>query len=84
MMQKLRFRRLPTRYAAIVMPALLAAIMTCIVSCISTLRGVGVAPDFFSLWMQAWGLSYVIAFPVLLIVLPLVRRIVSMVVETGH
>ena len=74
-------RKLPARYARLVVPLVLSIIMTFIISGVSTLRGVGLAPDVFSLWMQAWGLSWMVAFPTLILVLPLVRRIVAMVVE---
>jgi len=32
--------------------------------------------------MSAWGLSWLVAFPVLLAVMPVVRRIVGLIVET--
>ncbi len=74
-------RKLPPRYASLVMPLLLSIIMTCIVSLISTLRGIGLAPHFLSLWMSAWALSWVVAFAVLLMVLPLVRRATARLVR---
>ena len=76
------FRKLPARYAAIVLPLLLSCIMTCLISGISTLRGVGFAPGVLQLWLGSWGLSWLIAFPTLLAVLPLVRRLTAAVVET--
>lgn len=75
-------RKLPARYAAIVSPLVLSVLMTFIVSLISTLKGVGVQPGFLSLWMTAWGLSWLVAFPTLLIVLPTVRRIVGFLCQT--
>ncbi|MNF73949.1 hypothetical protein D3C84_559690 [compost metagenome] len=66
--------KLPARYGAWVMPLLLSIFMTCIVSLISTFKGIGWSPQFVTKWLAAWGLSWVIAFPVLLLVLPLVRR----------
>ncbi|MCY1435828.1 hypothetical protein D9M71_519360 [compost metagenome] len=66
--------KLPARYGAWVMPLLLSILMTCIVSLISTFKGIGWSPQFVTKWLAAWGLSWVIAFPVLLLVLPLVRR----------
>lgn len=74
------FQRLPARYAAIVMPLALSVIMTFVVSGISTLRSVGLSPGLVSTWMSAWGLSWLAAFPTLLLVLPLVRRIVGLIV----
>ena len=75
------FRKLPARYAVIVLPLLLSCIMTCLISGISTLRGVGLAPGVLQLWLGSWGLSWLIAFPTLMAVLPFVRRLTSRVVE---
>ena len=73
--------RLPARYAAIVMPFVLSVIMTFVVSAISTLRSLGLSADFLSTWPVAWGLScWLVAFPTLLAVLPVVRRVVGLVV----
>ena len=73
--------KLPAKYATLVMPFFLSIIMTCIISLVSTLRGVGLAPGLIRLWMGSWALSWVIAFPVLLLVLPLVRRATAAVVR---
>ncbi|MDI1264297.1 MAG: DUF2798 domain-containing protein [bacterium] len=74
-------RKLPARYAPVVMPFILSILMTFVVSMISTLRSLGPTPAFFATWPGAWAISWVVAFPTLLAVLPLVRRIVALVVE---
>lgn len=76
-----RLRKLPSRAAGILLPFILTTIMTFFVSGISTVRGVGLGPDFFRIWMQAWGLSLAFAFPIVLFVLPLSRKIVARMVE---
>ena len=75
------FRKLPARYAAIVLPFFLSCIMTCLVSGISTLRGVGFTPGMLQLWMGSWAVSWLIAFPSMMAVLPLVRRLTGKFVE---
>ncbi|MCT7946763.1 MULTISPECIES: DUF2798 domain-containing protein [Shewanella] len=70
--------KLPAKYATVVMPFFLSILMSCIVSGISTFNGVGTSPQFIELWLGAWLISWVVAFPTLLMVLPLVRKI------TGH
>lgn len=55
-------------------------LMTAVVSIISTLKSLGPTPLFLATWPAAWGLSWLVAFPTLLVVLPLVRRIVAIVV----
>ena len=77
------FRKLPARYASVVMPFFLSVLMTCIMSLISTLRGVGWSTGVIHLWLGSWAISWLIGFPVLLLVLPLVRRLTSLVVVTA-
>lgn len=74
-------RKLPRHYAGFVMPFILSLMMSCLVTGISVLRTEGLSPHFLHLWMSAWGLSWVVAFPVLLVVLPFVRRVVRLLVE---
>lgn len=74
-------RRLPARYISIVMPLILSVLMTFIVSFIATLKNLGVRPELPQNWMAAWGLSWLVAFPTLLLVLPFVRRIVGWLCE---
>lgn len=76
------FKKLPAHYAQWVMPFLLSVFMTCIVSLISTLRTVGMIPGLAGIWLQAWGWSWLFAFPVLLLILPVVRKATSAIVET--
>lgn len=78
------FRRLPASWARVVMPFILSVLMTFVVSGIATLRSRSLAPGFFDTWMTAWGLSWLVAFPTLLLVLPTVRRLVDLVVEPAR
>ncbi|MCU4338310.1 DUF2798 domain-containing protein [Acinetobacter dispersus] len=75
------FQKIPNRYASFVLPFFLSIIMTFIVSCISTLRSMGFEQFSFSMWMSAWGISWLIAFPVLLLVLPIVRKMTMLLVR---
>ena len=74
-------RKLPARYAAILLPLILSVIMTFVISGISTLKSLGPTPAFMATWPAAWAISWLVAFPTLLVVLPLVRRIVALLVE---
>ena len=75
-------RKLPARYASVVMPLLLSVVMTCIVSLISTLHSVGMMHGLLPIWLGAWAVSWVIAFPTLLVVLPVARSVTCILVET--
>ena len=75
--------KLPARYGSLVMPLLLSILMTCIVSLVSTFKGIGMSPQFASKWLAAWGVSWLIAFPVLLLVLPIVRKVTAALVRAA-
>lgn len=75
-----RRRKLPARYASIVMPLFLSMLMTLVVSLIATAKSLGFAhPELASNWMSSWVVSWIVAFPVLLMLLPIVRRMVAFV-----
>jgi hypothetical protein len=73
--------KLPARYAAIVLPLVLSLLMTFVISGVSTLMSLGPTRAFVTTWPAAWALSWVVAFPTLVVLLPLVRRLVAFVVE---
>ncbi len=77
-----RKRKLPARFAPIVMPFFLSLLMTCVVSLIATVRSVGFTPDAAALWPGNWALSWLVAFPVMLLVLPVVKRLTSALVDS--
>jgi hypothetical protein len=80
-MSTVKLKRLPARYGALLMPLILSLFMTAIVSFVATVKTAGLADNLLPLWLGAWEISLLIAFPTLLIVLPIVRRIVGFFVE---
>lgn len=80
-MGTLPLRKLPPRYAGIIIPLLLSVLMTFVVSGISTLRILGPGMAFLRAWPFNWAMSWAIAFPTLLAVLPMVRRLTSALVQ---
>jgi hypothetical protein len=74
-------KKLPARHAAWVMPLFLSLFMTGIVSFISTYKAMGFVDRFASAWWSAWGVSWLIAFPAVMAVLPLVKRLTAMLVD---
>ncbi len=70
---------IPTRYAPTLFGFLLSGLMSLIVSGISTFQAVGLAPTLPALWMASWATAWLVAFPVVLIVAPTTRKIVSRV-----
>ena len=81
-MSKPVFKKLPAHTMGYVMPLILSIIMSCIVSLISTLKNTGFSGFELPVWLGAWGLSWVVAYPVLLLILPIVRKLTALIVET--
>ncbi|MFK7752871.1 MAG: DUF2798 domain-containing protein [Sedimentitalea sp.] len=72
---------IPARYSSVLFGFFLSGLMSCLVSGISTLRVLGFAGFVPWEWMQAWAYSWVVAFPAVLLVAPLARRIVARLVK---
>ena len=62
------------KHLAWLMPLFLSGIMSGAISCFNMIINKGLVDGFFSLWLHAWSLSWLMAFPLILVVLPLVRR----------
>ena len=56
------------------MPLILSGIMSGAISYFNMLLNKGWSDQFISLWLHAWSMSWLMAFPLILVVLPLVRR----------
>ncbi len=74
-------QKLPPRHNAIAMPFVLSMLMTIVVSGISTLTVVGLKAGWHGLWYKAWLLSWAVAFPTMVFVLPIARCLVAQFVE---
>lgn len=72
---------IPARYSTILFGLILSGLMSCMVSCISTLRVLGPVDGFFSAWMSAWTSGWAVAFPAVLVVAPFTRRLVAQLVR---
>ncbi len=71
----LGFRKLPPRFIGVVMPLILSGIMSCVISMVSMFRHIGWAEGFVGLWLTSWLTSWLIAFPTVLLMLPLARKV---------
>ena len=77
----LRLAKLPAKSRFIVTPMILSFLMSGVVASIATIRALGLAPDLAANILKAWAMSYVVAFPSALVVMPVVRWIVDRLVE---
>jgi Protein of unknown function (DUF2798) len=75
--------KIPKRFTPLLFPFLLSGLMTFLITGISIARILGThalirAPGIFlQTWMNAYISAWLVAYPVLLLVIPIVRRLVN-------
>jgi Protein of unknown function (DUF2798) len=72
---------IPLRFSPILFGFILSSLMSFVVSGASTFSNAGLVDHLFSPWIGAWLPSWLFPFPVVLIIAPLARRIVSALVK---
>lgn len=78
------WRKLPPASGRYVMPLVLTFLMTFAVAGISTFVAVrAISAFFFASWMQSWMISWAMAFPAMVLLMPLTRRIVASLVRSA-
>lgn len=72
------------RYAPYLFGFILSGLMSLLVSGIAVLRQAGFAADLPGHWLMAWLPAWAIAFPTVLVVAPLTRRLVARLVDPSR
>ena len=73
--------KLPPRAMIFLVPFFLSFVMCGIVSFISTAKTMGLNSLMFAPWFSSWGVSWMIAFPTVLFVLPFARKLSLLLVK---
>lgn len=74
---------IPARFAPVLFGFILSGLMSLMVSGIATFRAIGLGDAFAGAWMGAWGASWIVAFPAVLVVAPITRRLVAALVKAS-
>lgn len=74
---------IPRRFEPLVFAFVLSGLMSFVVSGIATVRVTGLVAGFPGLWLGAWLTAWVFAYPVVLFVAPVARRIVGRMMDSG-
>jgi len=68
------------KHQKIVFSLVMAFLMSGIMSMVISVFNVGFAMDIVSIWIKAWGFAFVVAFPTILMVSPVVDLLVKWVI----
>lgn len=74
-------KKLASRYMRYALPLCLTFIMTFLVSGVATIRALGLVEGVLAKWAESWLVSWCIAFPTMLFMMPVVRRWLGHVFE---
>lgn len=70
---------IPARFAHLAFSFFLSGMMSCIVTGVATLRAIGMPEQFLHIWLTAWPISWLIAFPAVTLVAPIARWLAAAV-----
>lgn len=74
-------KKLPPSTLPVALPLVLTLIMTCLVSGVATFRALGYAEGVFIKWGESWMMSWAIAFPAMYFLMPVVRKLLTRVID---
>ena len=70
-----QFKKLPSQALHLLIPFFLSFAMSGVISLISTLRAIGFSGFNFEDYLVTWFFSWAIGFPVVLVILPIARKV---------
>ncbi|NIE98035.1 DUF2798 domain-containing protein [Acinetobacter sp. C26M] len=79
--RKRSMKKLPAKYAAWVLPLILSFFMSGTLSFANMWMSIGFIPEFLSKWSATWMFSWLIAYPLVMFLLPIVRRLTGLIVD---
>lgn len=74
---------IPPRLAPVLIALVVSGGMSFLVSGLATWRALGIIEGFFGTWMGSWAYAWLVAFPALLVLRPIVTKAVMAMVRKG-
>ena len=72
---------IPKRFTGQVFSFFMALLMSGIMSFVISAFNVGWVDGIALIWLRAWALAFAVAFPTIILITPVVRKLVAMVVS---
>ena len=74
-------RKLAPKWGLIVMPLLMSGMMSAIICMVNLLRVLGWSHEAWAAWPSTWLMAWAVAFPAVLVVMPIAKRITGKLVR---
>ncbi len=59
----------------------MALLMSCIMSFVISVFNVGMVSNIIVIWLKAWSFAFIVAFPTIIVVSPIVHKLVTLVLH---
>jgi uncharacterized membrane protein YjjB (DUF3815 family) len=69
------------KHHKIVFAFFMALLMSCIMSFVISIFNVGLVSNIIHIWLKAWAFAFIVAFPTITVVAPIVHKLVSLVLK---
>ncbi len=69
------------KYHRIVFSFFMSMLMSCIMSLVISLFNVGLVSNILQIWLKAWAFGFMVAYPTILTISPLVHKLVNLVLK---
>ena len=69
------------KYQKLVFAFFMALIMSCIMSFVISAFNVGLHSQIVQVLLKAWAFAFVVAFPTIMVVAPIVQKLVNLVIK---
>ncbi|PHS68545.1 MAG: hypothetical protein COB23_09265 [Methylophaga sp.] len=70
------------KYQPLVFSFFMSLFMSCIMSLVISIFNLGLASDIVAVWLKAWSFAFVVAFPTIMLMSPIVHKVVNIVVDS--
>ncbi len=71
--------KIARQHAQLVFSFFMAALMSGLMSFVISVLNLGLVDGLLLIWLKAWGSAFLVAFPAILLITPLVRRLTQAV-----
>lgn len=72
---------IPKKYTPYVFAFFMSSFMSCVMSFVINVVNVGFIDGIVFIWLKSWALAFVVAFPTVLLIAPIARKLVAVLVE---
>ncbi|VAW90817.1 hypothetical protein MNBD_GAMMA22-287 [hydrothermal vent metagenome] len=69
------------KYKKIVFSFFMSLFMSCFMSLVINIFSIGIVQDLFFIWLKSWIGSFVIAFPTIVLLSPIVQCLVMLIIK---